>query len=282
MLNRTIVSGAERIAYKVAEREMTATNTVLDAAKKMKITPKPPVKSMKITPKPIETGTTIQTRHQTFEAGAGQDIVAQQNKVMLNRRTHPITRNPIPPNPRWLEYDRLCNIGEFTAQKAEELKRLFFEKTGLTLHCPSSRVKNFNVVLTEIELAIERGQFPKDIKHVLIGHGYGSSQYKTWALAGLGLKNKETVEIFPYINNNESIKYGEKVLVCSCESKLETKIPGKPGIGDEVELCLADKEQPAKIVRKGVDEIIGHYTTADRCVGGGDRYYKMWIQKRQN
>ena len=89
-----------------------------------------------------------------------------------------------------------------------------------------------------VDLAYTKEENPKAAIEVLIGHGMGSSKAKTWAMEGLSLKNGEIVEVFPYIN--KTIPKGEKVLVCSCESRGLGQIAGKPGIGDEVELLVVN------------------------------------------
>ena len=226
---------------------------------------------------------TIKTpAQQTFEEGVGANILAEQNRTLISTRQQaqaPRTSNPIRIrntsgayiSPHTSDYQRLCSPNMTLAQ-AEELSRLFYEDTGLILHCPTERTHLFSIALDSIYTAVKQGKFPKDIKHVLIGHGMGSSQAKTWAMEGLSLKNKEIVEIFPYIN--KTIPKGEKVLVCSCESPIG-QIASKPGIGNEVQLSLGDLSAPGKVVRSGIDRIIGHYTITD-----GFKPYEIFIKPK--
>lgn len=226
---------------------------------------------------------TIKTpAQQTFEEGVGTNILAEQNRALVNARQEvqvSRTSNPIRINstsggcisPHSKDYQRLCSPNMTLAQ-AEELSRLFYEDTGLILHCPTERTHLFSIALDSIYSAVKQGKFPKDIKHVLIGHGMGSSQAKTWMMEGSSLKNKEIVEIFPYIS--KTIPKGEKVLVCSCESPIG-QIAGKPGIGNEVQLSLGDLSAPGKVVRSGIDKIIGHYTTTE-----GFKPYEIYIRPK--
>lgn len=237
-----------------------------------------------------------------FEEGVGANIIAEQNKARIIIRpktaqtvTKPTNRIEVPEqvqsttspitirrrnsgyiSPYHSDYERLCNTGiagsEMTPEKATELQQKFFEETGLMLHVPASSTRKFSIALDTICSAVHEGTFPKDIKHVLIGHGYGSSTAKTWALEGKGLKDGKLVEVFPYINAN--IPKGEKVLVTSCESHCG-QIASKPGIGNEVQLSLEDLSAPGKVVRSGIDRIIGHYTKT-----GGFVPYEMAIKPK--
>lgn len=218
---------------------------------------------------------TIKTpAQQTFEEGVGANILAEQNRAMVTRPIRINSRGGGYISPYANDYNRLCNSGnwayQMTPEKAAELQQKFFNETGLILHIPSSSTGRFDIALNSICSEVNKGTFPKDIKHVLIGHGSGSSQAKTWFLEGQGLRDGKTVEIFPYINAN--IPKGEKVLVTSCESPCG-KVFGKPGIGDEVQLSLACIESPGKVVRSGTDRIIGHYTTQE-----GFKPYEIYIK----
>lgn len=264
MIIRKIVQEAKPLFTIIKkETEELATSSIAKA-------PKP-----KITIKPSVAQT-------TFEEGVGANIVAEQNRATVNAKQY--VQTPRATNTRGIrvteqgftsphstDYQRLCSP-HMTLAEAEELSRLFYEDTGLILHCPTGRTHLFSIALDSIYSAVKQGTFPKDIKHVLIGHGHGSSKAKTWAMEGLSLKNGEVVEIFPYIN--KAIPKGEKVLVCSCESPLG-KMAGKPGIGDEVELSLDDLSAPGKVVRSGIDRIIGHYTKTENYVP-----YEMYIKPK--
>lgn len=271
MIIRKIVQEAKPLFTIIKkEAEEVATSSI-------KIVPKAKAPKPKITIKPSVAQT-------TFEEGVGANIVAEQNRAMINARQQ--VQNPRATNtmrigrrtsqgftsPHSSDYQRLCSP-HMTLAEAEELSRLFYEDTGLILHCPTGRTHLFSIALDSIYSAVKQGTFPKDIKHVLIGHGMGSSKAKTWAMEGLSLKNGEIVEVFPYIN--KTIPKGEKVLVCSCESRGLGQIAGKPGIGDEVELSLDVEGNPGKVVRSGIDRIIGHYTQT-----GGFVPYEMYIKPK--
>lgn len=271
MIIRKIVQEAKpliRIIKKEAEEVATSS---------IKIVPKAQAPRPKMTIKPSVAQT-------TFEEGLGTNIIAEQNRAMVNARQQvqtlrttntirigrPTSQACISPHAS--DYQRLCSP-HMTLTEAEELSRLFYEDTGLILHCPTNRTHLFSIALNSIYSAVKQGTFPKDIKHVLIGHGMGSSKAKTWAMEGLSLKNGEVVEVIPYIN--KSIPKGEKVLVCSCESRGLGQIAGKPGIGNEVELSLECEGEPGKVVRSGIDRIIGHYTLT-----GGYVPYEMYIKPK--
>ena len=64
------------------------------------------------------------------------------------------------------------------------------------------------------------------------------------------------------------------MLVCSCESPIG-QIAGKPGIGNEVQVSLDDLTAPGKVVRSGIDKIIGHYTISD-----GFKPYEIFIKPK--
>ena len=268
MIIRKIVTEAKpliRIIKKEAEEVATSS---------MRIIPKTEAPKPKMTIKPS-------VAQITFEEGTGANILAEQNRAIINsnRSTiHSPRITPIPAsykNPYAEDFNRLCNTGEWgfqmTLEKARELQQKFFEETGLILHVPASSTGRFDNTLNNICFAVHEGNFPKDIKHVLIGHGIGSASAKTWILEGKGLKDGSTIEILPYINAN--IPHGEKVLVTSCEQG--TKIANKPGIGDEVQLSLGDVSAPGKVVRSGTDRIIGHYT-----ITGGYVPYEMYIKPK--
>lgn len=126
----------------------------------------------------------------------------------------------------------------------------FKSETGAMLHVPDTMAASmFGFSCSTLELAARNGNFPKDIKHVLVGHGYGSSVRGDWSIIGRG------GNVFNYINNNPQIKPGEMVLVLCCESG--EKVLGRRAVGDKVILSLTDGTHPAKIVVKGENKIAG-------------------------
>lgn len=127
---------------------------------------------------------------------------------------------------------------------------MFKKATGAELHVPDTMASDlFGEACITLERAAKDGNFPKDIKHVLVGHGYGSSVDGTWSIIGRG------GNVFKYINSNSSIKPGERVLVLCCESG--TKVPGRNAVGDKVILSLTDGLPPGKIVIAGQNKVAG-------------------------
>ena len=243
-LRRAIIAGKEKAKIIANEQMQTDTTKVIvkqEAPKpKFKINPKFPEKEI-----------------------SGYDILAEQNKAtLLNFRPKHCK------NPHLVRCERLLNEGSMTIEKAEELSKEFFNDTGLILHCPSnSNSGAFNQTLASISEAIHNGTFPKEIKHVVIGHGVGNSLIKnSWQMSGTSLKDGKPIYIFDFLRN--TIKNGEDVLVCCCETA-QRSVAGKPGIGHRVDLSLTNIgcytsgigfTGPAKIVKAGEDKISGHYT----------------------
>ena len=154
-------------------------------------------------------------------------------------------------------YD-LCerNNGEIIPEDIVKLQEKFFEETGLMLHC-SGNVRNFNIMLGTIVDEIRAKRFPKEIKHIMIGHGFGNVHNKTWATAD--------GPIFKTISKNDKIEKGDLILVGCCEDG-GPRILGKPAYGREVELDLDvvhTNRGPGKIVRAGKEDLCGHYSLAD-------------------
>lgn len=142
---------------------------------------------------------------------------------------------------------------EFNLERAKVLLK---EKTGLNLHIAcSDELLSFAQTPGKVIKYIDKGKFPKEIKHVLLGHGTGSTIDDTWVISGTNEK------VFDYINRN--IPKGEKALVCCCEEtpkKLLQLLPkGKAGIGHVVHTELSTASRPAKIVESGRNEIIGDF-----------------------
>ena len=137
----------------------------------------------------------------------------------------------------------------------EELKQecdLFKQVTGAELHVPDTMASvNFGVACSTLERCAKDSNFPADIKHVLVGHGYGSSVRGDWSIIGRG------GNVYSYIGRNPNIKNGEKVLVLCCESG--ERVAGRNAIGDSVQLSLIDRLHPAKIVVKGENKVAGEF-----------------------
>ena len=252
-----------------------------------KITIKPKeVPKITIKPhEPVQSSSTMKITRKDTAQVSGADILAEQNKAMINTRTASgftiksnsgITRETALD----AEYNRLATgiNGTNTLDNVNRLKSLFEQDTGLILHCPANRTNLFGMALSAISKDVKQGIFPKDIKHVLIGHGMGSSLPSKTGIIGWELEDRsfaggKPVNIFEYINKN--IPKGEKVLVCSCEEG--ATIANRAGIGRHVELSLSVPTEPAKIVRAGENKIIGHYTSYDsKFPETGVVYYSLY------
>lgn len=147
----------------------------------------------------------------------------------------------------------------------EKAKTLFKDRVGLNLHvaCPDG-LRSFADTPSKVIKYVENGRFPKEeIKHVVLGHGTGTTINDTWVING----TKE--KVFDYINKN--IPAGEKALVCCCEETPKNLLKflpkDKPGIGNVVHTELSTKSRPAKIVESGKNEIIGEFAK------GNVKYY---------
>lgn len=231
------------------------------------------------TSKPTFTITKKESPKSTIKPSiTSSDITAQQNRATLVNEKRAggmiINKKTVGTSISLAnDYNRLTTgiNGSISLENANMLCRLFAEDTGLKLHCPTPRTNLFGLALGAISRDVKAGTFPKDIKHVIIGHGLGSSANNTWSFEGLSFADKKIVNVFEYINKN--IPRGEKVLVCSCEEG-GTAILGKGCIGRHVELSLAVPTEPAKIVQAGKNEIIGHYTSYDSQIpASGVKYY---------
>lgn len=108
---------------------------------------------------------------------------------------------------------------------------------------------------------IQKGQFPKDIKYVIFGHGDGTSLVST-GKARWHIMNKPEIGIFDFIKQH--IPKGEKVIVNCCEmtpKEYKHLIPkNKPAIGYTTYTDASSSYyHPLKIVKSGEDRIIGAY-----------------------
>lgn len=167
----------------------------------------------------------------------GLDLLSEQNRMLVNDTR--LNRTSLPKVYRYT----------LNTSKLQRECEYFEQITGAKLHVPSAQAVDYKFAnaCTLLENMAREGNFPKDIKHVLIGHGMGSSVNGDWQIINGG------GYVHNYINRN--IQKGEKVLVLSCENG--SKVSGKYGIGDEVELSLMNMNKPAKIVESGKNEIIG-------------------------
>ena len=142
----------------------------------------------------------------------------------------------------------VCNKFE----KATGVKMLMTDTTEAYSFCNLA-----NIFMRDIK----NGQFPKDIKYVIFGHGSGSSLVKNgpdkWHVG-----YKPEVGIFDFIDKN--VPKGEKVIVNCCEvtpKQYRHLIPkDKPAIGYQTNTeATSSYYHPIKIVRSGENRIIGGY-----------------------
>mgnify|MGYP000407496579 CR=1 FL=1 len=185
----------------------------------------------------------------------GQDILAEQNKVLISinnvSRQNQANRRV---------YQNLCDKGFISQSDTEALVKTFKDETGLNLYC-SGNVRQFNATLSVIADEVKAGKFPKDkIKHILIGHGTGNIEDKNWCTAD--------GPILKYINSNPKMEKRDLVLVACCETNGK-RVAGKPAKGHQVELTLCDNtinhenRGPAKIIHVGEEDICGQYSIID-------------------
>ncbi len=179
----------------------------------------------------------------------GVEIISNQNKASINFGQKSYVKL----------YIKYLLSGNLTMAQQE-----FFKATGLHLHIPNNiRLDAFTGGLANLENAIKgNGQIIcnnpvqavkmdlKGVKHVLIGHGAGVASTDSWIFAHGGGK------VFDFINNNNLIKKGDKIIVMTCETG--DRLLDKKAIGGEVSTLLTDSCQPGKIIEAGRNnEIIG-------------------------
>ena len=270
-----------------ASKATSATTKPQVTIKSTSATTKPQVT---IKPKPQVTIKSKPAKNVTREGHtsvSGTDILAEQNKAIIeqsNGTLHRFTIGRISEvNPLYKQFKELMNEGQLNLEKAQAIEKLFFENTGIKLYCPSNSVEGaFVSSVIGIIDAVNDGTFPKEIKHILIGHGVGSSlNPRTWKMSGISVKDGKDIEIFDFVNKLKLPK-NEPVLVLCCEDGKKS-VPNRPGIGMQVDLCLSnlggfDRVSralmgPGKIVRSGENKICGHYTLIDKSAGGGLVYY---------
>ena len=188
-----------------------------------------------------------------FEAGVGQQIVADRNRAMINKSSYSFGKKELKPENQ-MHYLTLLKNPTLAQQR-------FKNETGANLHIGNefSLVGSFDEGLQYIENWYKQGLMPNDIKHVLIGHGTGSAERGSWAFWN---GNEAIGNVFDYINTH--IPKGEKVLVNCCEvtpKQYRHLIPkDKPAIGNTTHTeATSTYYHPLKIVQSGRNEIIGGY-----------------------
>ena len=220
---------------------------------------------------PVQSSSTMKITIKDTAQVSGTDILAEQNRAMINTRT----ASGLIIKGTGTTTNKYHNLLEHcTPSKAREAERLFHQETGLTLHCPTtweltynkhSGMGGFDNGLENLAEWSKQGLLKEfeehGIKHILIGHGTGSSVNGTWRFA-------ETNELISnYIRRTPSIKKGDRILVMCCEQAPETCINGRC-IGLEVDTSLFYPSNPAKIVEAGREGVIGHFFNPNARRGG--------------
>ena len=160
------------------------------------------------------------------------------------------------PNKNGALFQRIMQEGP-DEKKAKLACSIFERETGIKmLMTHPGEAYSFQNNCWILSDMIKKGDFPNDIKYVIIGHGSGTSVNNTWHVA-----KAPEIKIFDFIKEN--IPKGEKVLVNCCEEtpdELKYLIPkDKPGIGNVASEFYNSYSTPAKIVVSGEDKICGAF-----------------------
>lgn len=227
---------------------------------------KPPSFTIGTVTKPIEPlVSTIQHTTPSFTIGAkrveqatqemtGATQLAEQNRTFIIGNRRPLINGyselSDPAHPR-LTSD--MNTLE-PLQNIEAFCKNFKTRTGLELHIPDNHnlsTTGMNEIADFILMGMNKGTFPTDIKHVVMSHGRGLSTNGTWVFFNNGQSVPQWI--------NTHITRGEKCLVAVCETGSTSLNKARPGIGNTVQNSFNVPEQPAKLMRSGDNNIIGHY-----------------------
>lgn len=132
----------------------------------------------------------------------------------------------------------------------KQIEDIFKQHTGINLYCPEPHdIGAFEAFFDLIFNGKFCRRLDSEIKHIIIGHGTGSSVDGSWRFLGTSRS------VFDFIENN--IPKGEKVLLITCE---EAQNAIKPGLGTPVNIALLDRAEPGKVVESGKRAIIGTLT----------------------
>lgn len=211
-MKNTIIS-----ALRALNRKGTVDNIAEAVTSTAKAVNKPQVKIYSINV-PTKPQVTIKrsVAQQTFEQGVGANILAEQNRAMLIQGGRTPTFN-IGTRTIGGPYNKL--LGEGSLQNIGEAQRRFAQETNgtLALHSPTrsglvynrhSGYGGFDGSLELLEGWYKQGllkDFERyNVKHVLIGHGTGSSVQGTWKFS----ENNKL--IMDYIKQHPDMKEGEK------------------------------------------------------------------------
>ena len=134
---------------------------------------------------------------------------------------------------------------------------IFEHETGIKMYMTNPEgAQSFSTNANILIRWIKEGKFPKQIKHIVIGHGAGTTVDDTWHVAF-----EPNVKIDDFIA--QRIPKGEMVLVNCCEGtpkSLRHLIPkDKPAIGKSASEFDSTYTYPAKVVISGQKGIVGGY-----------------------
>lgn len=191
----------------------------------------------------------------------GLNILAEQNRAfVVNGKKSSFSFGTLQGTTQLQALTKRINpIGKTPQKLIDDIAKVFQDTTGIKLHCPTNaNLSEFGDTINEVEQLFLKGLMPKDIKHLVIGHGGGSSINGSWNFIYSGSKNDK---VFSYINSN--IPKGELALVATCEENFipalrsEALASGYNAIGDTCITSLIETTHPGKIVESGKNVIIG-------------------------
>ena len=164
------------------------------------------------------------------------------------------------PNPLGKSFKKAMWKG--STEEIQQSLNLFKQETGITMHMvDKTQAYCFGDFANVLLQDIHAGKFPKDIKHVVFGHGMGTSVLKDGEHVWHATFNPK-IKIFDFIEQN--VPPGEKVLVNCCEvtpKELKSLLPkDKPAIGYTTYTDASSTyHHPLKIVESGNRQIVGGY-----------------------
>ena len=142
-------------------------------------------------------------------------------------------------------------------KEAQTACEIFEHETGIKMYMTNPEgAQSFSTNANILIRWIKEGKFPKQIKHIIIGHGSGTTLNDTWHVT-----YEPEVKIEDFIA--KKIPKGEMVLVNCCEDtpkNIRHLIPkDKPAIGKYATEFYSTYKHPAKVVISGQKGIVGGY-----------------------
>ena len=162
----------------------------------------------------------------------------------------------IKPNPAGKKFSEIM-VNNPTREQVQLACDIFEKETGVKmLMTHPGGAFSFNTNANILIRNIKNGDFPKDVRYVVIGHGDGTVLNDTWHVL-----YEPNTPVFDFIEKN--IPKGELAIVNCCEctpKEISYLIPkNKPAIGRVAGEFTSSYRHPAKVVRSGEREIIGGY-----------------------